>query len=232
LAERLTTDTQTELQTSGPAPAGPGNAAQTELDTTRGAICATALTAEQSTAELTTHDRNPIVSLTSEQATALNGRWAESGAGPAQPHQPRAMRAVQGAAETSRIVRAPGWSSKSVRVCPSLPCTIGRREQRSQFPEESGPRLPRPTRIKDCSPIHFAEIGGQPPEVRMNLAALVHEGQLRLTQRAIRDKAKELKSQAAKVGLEAVEAVFSQKGGGGQPPPTIPKELGSPRGSP
>jgi hypothetical protein len=69
------------------------------------------------------------------------------------------------------------------------------------FPEGTGLPQGEPIKLREIAPSHFAEIGDHPPEVRMNLAALVREGQLRLNKRAINAKAKELKSQAAKVGL-------------------------------
>lgn len=84
------------------------------------------------------------------------------------------------------------------------------------FPEESGGRTTAPTSIKDLAPGHFKEIGDQPPAVRMNLAALIHEGQLRLTQQAIRDKAKELKSQARTTTLKLLPPAAPA------PTPTLP----------
>lgn len=75
------------------------------------------------------------------------------------------------------------------------------------FPQENGIRLAEPSKFKEIAPSHFAEIGEQPPEVRMSLAALIREGQLRLNRRAIRDKAKELKSHSRTTTLQPLPPV-------------------------
>jgi hypothetical protein len=78
-----------------------------------------------------------------------------------------------------------------------------------------GDQVP-PTNLKDLAPTHFLEIGNQPPSVRMNLAALIHEGKLRLNRRDINAKAKELKSQARTTTLKL------QAPAAPAPTPTLP----------
>lgn len=72
------------------------------------------------------------------------------------------------------------------------------------FSEDFGSRTPGPQKVKEINPTHYAEIGDHPPAVRMQLAALVRDGQLRLTQKSLRDKAKEIKAAAKRPNLKVV----------------------------